>query len=210
MPDCQIYLLTPSALEPAAFASELAAALDAGEIACVLLLPESLGDPTDDALRAAIDRLRPITQDRGVAFLVDGRPDLAAETGCDGAHTCPDGPSYAEARRLVGPNAIVGYSARFSRDAAMTVADQGADYIVFGRRSPTPAEQAETLDLIEWWASMMEVPCVALGDIGPETCAPFVKAGADFLAVDQSIWAHPGGPAAGVAAMKEVIATHRA
>lgn len=207
MPDCQLYLLTPPVLEPAAFASDLAAALDTGDVPCVLLLPESLGAPTDDALRRAIDVLRPVTQDRGTAFLVDGRPDLAAETGCDGAHTCPDGPSYGETRALVGPNAIVGFSARFSRHAAMTTAEQGADYIVFGRRALTPDELIQTLDLIEWWASLMEVPCVALGDITPETCAPFVTAGADFVAVDTAVWNHPDGPAAGVKAMLSAIAT---
>lgn len=207
MADCQLYLLTPPALVPAAFASELAAALDTGDVACVLLLPESLGAPSDDALRGAIDVLRPIAQDRGVAFLVDGRPDLAAETGCDGAHTCPDGPSYRDSRALVGPNAIVGFSARFSRHAAMTAAEQGADYIVLGRRNPTPDELIQTLDLIEWWASLMEVPCVALGDISPETCAPFVAAGADFVAVDTAVWSHSDGPAAGVKAILSAIAT---
>ena len=106
---------------------------------------------------------------------------------------------------MVGPNAIVGYSARFSRHAAMTAAEQGADYIVFGRRNPTPDELIQTLDLIEWWAALMEVPCVALGDITPETCAPFVAAGADFLAVDQAVWGHPDGPAAGVEAMQSAI-----
>ena len=205
MPDCQLYLLTPPALEPAAFASDLAAALDTGHVPSVLLLPESLGQPTDDALRGAIDILRPVAQDRGTAFLVDGRPDLAAATGCDGAHTCPDGPSYREARALVGADAIVGYSARFSRHAAMTAAEQGADYVVFGRRNPSPDELVQTVDLIAWWASMMEVPCVALGDIAPDTCADLVAAGADFLAVDAAIWAHPDGPAAGIAAMRSAI-----
>ncbi len=207
MPDCLLYLLTPPALEPAAFASDLAAALDTGHVPSVLLLPESLGAPTEDALRSAIDVLRPVAQDRGAAFLVDGRPDLAAETGCDGAHTCPDGPSYRETRALVGPEAIVGYSARFSRHAAMTAAEQGADYIALGRRIPSPDELVQTLDLIEWWASIMEVPCVALGDITPETCAEFVTAGADFLAVDAAVWAHPDGPAAGIAAMQSAIAS---
>ncbi len=205
MPDCQLYLLTPPALEPAAFASEQAAALDTGQVPCVLLLPESLGDPDDGALRAAIDILRPVAQDRGAAFLVDGRPDLAAETGCDGAHTCPDGPSYREARAMVGPNAIVGYSARFSRHAAMTAAEQGADYIVFGRRNPTPDEFNQTLDLIGWWAGVIEVPCVALGEITPATCRELVTAGADFLAVDAAIWGHPDGPAAGIEAMRSAI-----
>ena len=205
MPDCQLYLLTPPSLEPAGFASDLAAALDTGHVPSVLLLPESLGAPDDDALRRAIDVLRPIAQDRGAAFLVDGRPDLAAETGCDGAHTCPDGPGYRETRALVGPEAIVGYSARFSRHTAMSVAEQGADYVAIGRRTPSPDELIQTIDLIEWWAAIMEVPCVALGDITPETCAPFVAAGADFLAVDQAVWGHPDGPAAGAEAMRSAI-----
>ena len=205
MPDCQLYLLTPPGLEPAAFASDLAAVLDTGHVPCVLLLPESLGEPDDGTLRAAIDILRPVAQDRGAAFLVDGRPDLAAQTGCDGAHTCPDGPGYDETRRLVGPNAIVGYSARLSRHAAMTAAEQGADYVALGRRDPAPDELAQTLDLIAWWASLMEVPCVALGDIRPETCAPFVTAGADFVAVDAAIWQHPDGPAAGATAMRASV-----
>ena len=206
MADCQLYLLTPPAIVPAAFASELAAALDTGHVPSVLLLPESLGQPDEDALRSAVDILRPIAQDRGGAFLVDGRPDIAAETGCDGAHTCPDGPSYRETRSIVGSNAIVGYSARFSRHAAMTVAEQGADYIAIGRRTQSPDELVQTIDLIEWWAAIMEVPCVALGDITPETCAPFVTAGADFLAVDAAVWNHPDGPAAGVKAMLSAIA----
>lgn len=205
MPDCQLYLLTPPALEPAVFASDLAAALDTGDVPSVLLLPESLGAPTDDVLRGAIEILRPVAQDRGTAFLVDGRADLAADTGCDGAHTCPDGPSYREARALVGSEAIIGYSARFSRDAAMTAAERGADYIVFGRRNPSPDELVQTVDLVAWWASMMEVPCVALGDITPESCAEFVAAGADFLAVDAAIWEHPDGPGAGVAALRSAI-----
>ena len=205
MPDCQLYLLTPPALEPAAYASDLAVALDTGHVPSVLLLPESLGASDDDALRRAIDILRPIAQDRGAAFLVDGRPDLAAETGCDGAHTCPDGPGYRETRTLVGSEAIVGYSARFSRHTAMSVAEQGADYVAIGRRTPTPEELIQTIDLIDWWAAIMEVPCVALGDVTPENCAPFITAGADFLAVDQAVWGHPDGPAAGVEAMRSAI-----
>ncbi len=206
MNDCQLYLLTPPALDPAAFAADLAVALDTGHVPCLLLLPECLGQPDDDALRAAIDILRPVAQERNAAFLVDGRPDLAAETGCDGVHTCPDGPGYHEARAAVGANAIVGYSARFSRHAAMTAAEQGADYIVFGRRNPSADEVLETIELIDWWAALMEVPCVALGGITAQSCGQFVAAGADFLAVDAAIWGHPDGPAAGVAALRSAIA----
>ncbi len=59
------------------------------------------------------------------------------------------------------------------------------------------------LEVLEWWARMMEIPCVAIGGITPPNCAPLVKAGADFLAVVGAVWNHPNGPAAGV---KEMLA----
>ncbi|MBN8899227.1 MAG: thiamine phosphate synthase, partial [Rhodospirillales bacterium] len=65
---CRIYLITPPRLEPSAFADRLAAALDAGDVAAVQL---RLKDVDDDAWRRAIDVLRPVTQSRGVAFLLN-------------------------------------------------------------------------------------------------------------------------------------------
>ena len=68
---CRLYLVTPPALEPASFRNILAAALDAGDVACVQL---RLKDVSDDAIRRSCDALRPITQARGVAFLLNDRP----------------------------------------------------------------------------------------------------------------------------------------
>jgi thiamine-phosphate pyrophosphorylase len=51
----------------------------------------------------------------------------------------------------------------------------------------------------------MEVPCVAIGGITAENCAPLVQAGADFLAVVGAAWAHPDGAAAGVKSMLKAI-----
>jgi thiamine-phosphate pyrophosphorylase len=54
------------------------------------------------------------------------------------------------------------------------------------------------IETLRWWAEFMEVPCVAIGGITADNCAPLVQAGADFLAVSAAVWAHPEGPAAGV------------
>jgi thiamine-phosphate pyrophosphorylase len=62
------------------------------------------------------------------------------------------------------------------------------------------------LETLAWWAQVMEVPCVAIGGITPENCAPLVKAGADFLAVVGAVWGHQEGAAAGVRAMLQAIA----
>ncbi len=204
-PNCRLYLVTPPALEPAAFAPLLAEALDAGDVGCVQL---RLKEAEDDAVRRAVDALRPVAQDRDVAFLLNDRPDLAAETGCDGVHVGQSDTPYRQARRIVGDGAIVGVTCHDSRHLAMVAAEDGADYVAFGAFFPTttkPSEFRPTPDLIQWWAELMEVPCVAIGGITPENCAPLVQAGADFLAVVTAVWNHPDGPGAAVKAFNRAI-----
>lgn len=207
MADCRLYLVTPPAIEPAAFSEALKAALDAGDVACVQL---RLKDVSDDAIRRAADMLRPVCHARDVAFLLNDRPDLARETGCDGVHVGQQDTPYHEARRIVGNDAIVGVSCEASRHLAMEAGEAGADYVAFGPVFPTAtkpdAGDIADLDLLRWWAEMMEVPCVAIGGITPENCAPLVQAGADFLAVISAVWNHPVGPAQAVKDFNTAIA----
>ncbi len=201
----RLYLLTPPSL-PDGFETALAQALDAGDVAAVQL---RLKPAADDALRRAIDRLRPVVQSRNVAFILNDRPDLAVETGCDGAHIGEDDMAVAEARRLLGADLQLGVSCYDSRDLAMRAGEAGADYVAFGAFFPTQTKLAKTRaapELLQWWSEIMEVPCVAIGGITPETCGELVRAGADFLAVTGAVWNHPLGPAEGVRAMNRAMA----
>ncbi|UFN50638.1 thiamine phosphate synthase [Roseomonas sp. OT10] len=204
-PDCRLYLVTPPALDPAGFADMLARALDAGDVACVQL---RLKDVSDDAIRRAADRLRPVAQARDVAFLLNDRADLAIATGCDGAHLGQEDGDHAAARALLGER-ILGITCHDSRHLAMEAGELGADYVAFGAFFPTDTKQvvhhAEP-ELLRWWSEVMEVPSVAIGGITAANCAPLVQAGADFLAVVGAVWNHPDGPAAGVRAMNAAIA----
>jgi len=197
-PPCQLYLITPPGLDPASFADGLARALDAGPVSCVQL---RLKQANDDTVRRAAEALAPIAQSRDVAFILNDRPDLAAETGCDGVHIGLEDAAYDHARRIVGTDAIVGVTCHASRHLAMVAAEQGADYVAFGAFFPTGTKDAKTradVALIRWWAELMEVPCVAIGGITPDNCRPLVEAGADFLAVISAVWDDPDGPAAAV------------
>jgi thiamine-phosphate pyrophosphorylase len=203
---CRLYLVTPPVLEPAAFRDILAAALDGGDVACVQL---RLKDVADDVVRRACDLLLPVTQERGVAFLLNDRPDLAAAAGCDGVHVGQSDASYAEARRLMGTDRIVGVTCHDSRDLAIDAAEAGADYVAFGAFYPTttkPSKFRPEPDLLAWWSEMMTVPCVAIGGITARNCAPLVRAGADFLAVVTAVWNHPEGPGAAVREFNAAIA----
>ncbi|UEM19521.1 thiamine phosphate synthase [Skermanella mucosa] len=205
MADCRLYLCTPPALDPVVFADQLAQALDGGDVACVQL---RLKDVDDDTVRRAVDALRPVSQSRGVAFILNDRPDLAAEMGCDGVHVGQSDWPYAKARKAVGADAIVGVTCHDSRHLAMEAAEAGADYVAFGAFYPTttkPSHYRPGPDLLQWWSEMMEVPCVAIGGITPENCTPLVKAGADFICVVTAVWNHPEGPGAGVKAFNAAI-----
>lgn len=195
---CRLYLITPEFLDPLIFADTLAAALDAGDVACVQLRLKGIAD--EEICRAA-EILAPVAQSRDVAFLMNDRPDLAAATGCDGVHVGQQDSSYATARATVGTDAIVGVTCHDSRHLAMDAAEQGADYVAFGAFYPTRSKDAKgrpDIDLLRWWSDLMEVPCVAIGGITPENCAPLVAAGADFLAVLGAVWTHEEGPGAAV------------
>ncbi len=204
---CRLYLLTPAPLDVEAFAPLLEQALDAGDVACLQLRREGLDD---DALRAAALRLMPMAQSRGVAFLVEGHAALAAELGCDGVHIGPDDMPYEEARRLVGPNRIVGVACRDSRHAALEAAEAGADYVSFGAFFPSMTVASDSrppVDLLEWWSDVMTVPVVAIGGISPANCGDLVAAGADFIAAVAAIWGDPRGPGAAVVDFERAIGT---
>ena len=203
---CRLYLVTPERLEPAPFADQLAAALDGGDVASVQL---RLKNVDDDAIKRACEILLPIATSRNVAFLLNDRPDLAVACGCDGVHVGQSDTPYAEARRLVGPDRIVGVTCHDSRHLAMEAAEAGADYVAFGAFYPTmtkPSHYRPEPDLLQWWSEFMTVPSVAIGGITPANCVPLVKAGADFICVVSAVWQNPEGPAAAVKAFNQAIA----
>ena len=208
-PRCQLYLITPPNLDdPAAFADDLAAACDAGGVASVQL---RLKDVDDDAIRRAAEVLCPLVQNRDIAFLMNDRPDLAVETGCDGVHIGQEDAAYDEARALVGDNAIVGVTCHASRHLAIEAVGKGADYVAFGAFFATDTKQAKASagpEILQWWNEIATTPAVAIGGITPENCGPLVAAGVDFLAVVSAIWNHTQGPAAAVEAFNKAIETN--
>jgi thiamine-phosphate pyrophosphorylase len=168
-----------------------------------------LKEADDDSVCRAIDALRPQAQRRGIAFLLNDRPDLAFETGCDGAHIGQTDMPYAEARAALGPDRIIGVTCHDSRHLAMEAAEAGADYVAFGAFYPTGTKVAPSraeIDLLSWWSELMEVPCVAIGGITIDNAPPLIAAGADFLAVSAGVWNHPDGPAAAVAGFNRLFA----
>jgi thiamine-phosphate pyrophosphorylase len=205
MSNCRLYLVSPPKLSATNFATPLREALAGGDVASFQL---RLKDVEDDAIRRAADLLRPIVQAHGAAFILNDRPDLAAELGCDGVHVGQDDASYAEARATMGPSRIVGVTCHNSRHLAVEAAEAGADYVAFGAFFPTQTKEPKTqadIELLNWWSDVMVVPAVAIGGIIVANAPALVEAGADFLAVSAGVWEHADGPEAAVKAFNALF-----
>ena len=151
-----------------AFQQVLEDALKGGDVACLQLRLKGAEDA--EILRAG-EILMPVCHAADVAFIVNDRPDLAAQLGADGVHIGQEDSDYKTARQLVGPDATVGVTCHDSRHLAMQAAEAGADYVAFGAFFDTATKQPKTratLDILTWWSEVFEIPCVAIGGITVE------------------------------------------
>jgi thiamine-phosphate pyrophosphorylase len=180
----------------------LAEALRADAVACTLLRFEA--GTSDATIREAAEALRPLARERNVALLIEDRADIAAAADLDGVHL--NGPrGYVEARRLLGATRIVGVACD-NRHDAMLVSEKEADYVAFGSFDDAGASEA-LRELVEWWSTLMTVPCVAATNGSAASCHDWITAGAEFLALGPAFWRHPAGPAAALAEINAAIAT---
>lgn len=186
-PACQLYLISPLDVT-GDFPNRLARALDAGPVAAFQFRVKNLDE--HEAARLALP-LQAICAEREVAFIVNDSISLAKRIAADGVHLGQKDGSVKEARERLGREAQIGVTCHDSRHLAMEAGEEGADYVAFGAFFPTVTKavehQAEP-DLLTWWSTLFELPCVAIGGITPGNCAPLVKAGADFLAVSHAVW----------------------
>jgi thiamine-phosphate pyrophosphorylase len=202
--DCRLYLISPPKLSAANFLGPLKEALRGGDVASFQLRLKHIGD---DEIRRAVDILRPVVQHHGTAFILNDRPDLAAELGCDGVHVGQEDASYADARKAL-PKAIVGVTCHDSPHLAMEAAEAGADYVAFGAFFPTRTKEPKTRaepEILRAWSMATVVPCVAIGGITLDNAPALVEAGADFLAVSAGVWDHAEGPQAAVRAFNALF-----
>jgi thiamine-phosphate pyrophosphorylase len=192
-PAPRLYLVTPRLDETAGFDLLLAQALDAGDVAAVLL---RLADADERSLINRAKALCPVAQDKGAALLLDGRADLVARAGCDGAHLTGLA-AFTEALDRLKPDRIAGCGGLATRHDAMVAAEAGADYVMFGEPDETGARPsfAAVEERVAWWAEVFEFPCVGYA-ASPAEVRPLAEAGADFVALGDWLWRDPQGAVA--------------
>lgn len=207
----QLYLISPADVG-GDFPQRLARALDAGlkgrhRIAAFQFRVKGIDDHAAARLAAP---LQAICAEREIAFIVNDSITLAKRLNADGVHLGQDDMAQNGdvkiAREELGRDTQIGVTCHNSRHLALEAGEAGADYVAFGAFYPTTTKEVEhhaEPDLLTWWQTLFEIPCVAIGGINAENAAPLVRAGADFLAVSGAVW--NGDEAANVKALMEAI-----
>lgn len=187
MSHCQLYLISPLDVG-VDFPARLERAIDAGPVAAFQFRVKGIDQ--HEAARLA-EPLQEICRAHEVAFIVNDSISLARRLKADGVHLGQHDGTVREAREALGRDAQIGVTCHASRHLAMEAGEAGADYVAFGSFFPSSTKASEHRpepELLTWWQSLMEIPCVAIGGITPENCAPLIEAGADFLAVSSAVW----------------------
>lgn len=183
----ELYLISP--LETGGdFSDRLARALDAAPVAAFQFRVKGVEEHAAARLAEPLQR---ICADRDVAFIINDSISLAKRLDADGVHLGQGDGDVREARERLGRSAQIGVTCHASRDLAMEAGEAGADYVAFGAFFPTTTKEVKhhaEPAILTWWQSLFELPCVAIGGITAENCAPLVRAGADFLAVCGAVW----------------------
>jgi thiamine-phosphate pyrophosphorylase len=185
-----VYLVTEESLSAGRTSEQIAeAALEAGVL--VIQVREKDGTARR-ALEIAVN-LRVATRRFGALLIINDRIDIALACHADGVHVGQEDLPISLARKLLGPDAIVGLS--ITDEVQLAGGDAAeADYLGVGAVFPTGSKTDATvtgLDLLAAARASTEAPIVAIGGINAANAARAIRAGADSLAVISAISAAP-------------------
>lgn len=150
-------------------------------------------DTPDKELIERARELHELLQKHGARLIINDRVPVAQAVGAAGVHLGQTDLPVAEARKLLGPEAIIGVSARTPEEARQAEA-AGANYIgtngVFRSRTKTDLPDTPLgLEGVRRLRESTTLPLVAIGGITPENAQEVIKAGADGVAVISALFA---------------------
>jgi thiamine-phosphate pyrophosphorylase len=201
---CRLVLIVPNEADAERQANLLSQALSGGDVASVMLPQYELDD---QAFQKRAEVLVQIIQDAGAAAIISGDSRVAGRAKADGLHMDGSVEELGEAIEKFTPKLIVGAGGAAERHAALEIGELRPDYIFFGRFDGDikPEAHPKNVALAEWWASMIEIPCIAMGGTSVESVVIVAESGAEFVALRSAVFEAEGGPAAAVARANELL-----
>ena len=185
-PASGLYAVTPDvAVEPQQLLAAVCAVIAGG--ARVVQYRAKSGRQ-DEAVAA---QLLAVCREAGVPLIINDNAGLAQKIGADGVHLGKDDMPVSDARALLGVDVIIGVSCYDSLERAVIAADQGADYLAFGRFFPSrtkPLAACASLTTLSGARDRFDVPVVAIGGITAANGSALIAAGAGLLAVVDGVF----------------------
>lgn len=146
---------------------------------------------TSDELVNEAATILPICREARIPFLIDDDVEAARRSGADGVHVGQSDTACAEARRILGPDAIIGVSAQTVAEA-LAAQEAGADYLGVGALIPTPTKPDAvdvTQEELARICQAVSIPVVGIGGLKTTTMDVLASSGADGAAVVSAIFA---------------------
>ena len=187
---CRLVLVLPDIADADERAKIVADALKGGDVAS-LILPQYALD--DGAFQKHAEKLVPIIQGAGAAALIAGDSRVVGRAKADGLHITGPASEIADAIDRYADKLIVGGGNAAARHTALKVGEERPDYIFFGKLDGDikPEAHPKNLALAEWWASMIEIPCIVMGGTDPASALAVAETGAEFVAMRMGVFAEP-------------------
>lgn len=183
-----LYVITDEVLSRGRSHVEIAKAAIAGGADVIQLRDKTA---SSRKLYEAALKIRQLTHNSGITFIVNDRLDIALASDADGLHVGQDDLPATAARKLLKPSMILGVSAIILEEAVQAEKD-GADYLGVGpvfeaRGTKNDAGEPLGLELIVKVRQKCSIPIVAIGGINDSNVSEVVRAGAHSVAVISAI-----------------------
>lgn len=190
LPTNGLYAITPTTFDHETLLANVEQALSSG----IALL--QYRDKTSQASkkRTTAKALQRLCQQYDTPFIINDDAQLALDSQADGVHLGQGDGSVKQARKLLGQEAIIGVTCHHDLSLAQVAQQEGADYIAFGRffHSQTkPGKPLANTALLAEAKALLEIPIVCIGGIKLDNASPLINAGANYLAVIDSLFSTP-------------------
>ncbi|WP_378947493.1 thiamine phosphate synthase [Mesorhizobium sp. ANAO-SY3R2] len=191
---CRIVLIAPPSVEP----SKVEAALAGGDVAS-LILPAEGTDET--SFQVFAEKVASAARAAGVAVVVAGDTRVAGRIHADGIHIEGNKAELGEAVERYQERMMVGVGGAKTRDDALELGEERPDYIFFGRfgYDNKPEPHSRNLSLGQWWAEMIEIPCIVMAGSDIASVEAVGATGAEFVALSAAVFGEGVDPREAVA-----------
>lgn len=197
-------VLTAAAKDANVTPARVSAALEGGDVASLILVGEGANDAAFQDWCEAI--VGPV-QARGVAVIIAGDTRIAGRVGADGIHAAGNAQDVGEAVKKQNGRMMVGADGGKGRHEALEIGEAQPDYVFFGRfgHDAKPEAHPRNLDLAEWWAAMIEIPCIVQAGSDLASLDAAAATGAEFVALSAAIFAEGVDARAAVAEANRLL-----